>query len=232
MKSGFDINRIENDGYLIMPLSMSRLAAGQSPEECYEVFKYFLSKLEAYSNDVVLLYTNGLYMNAGDASFELRKKLNLQTLNHAVALRSLIQKKKEFIPNAFHFLPIDYVILNSPYFSEYQSKLKKLEETDEKFRAVLTKDAAGREYNEANVHFLLEEIVVAHLLRQRSVELPRTLVRNDIWRLIVYPGGYLEADAYQWKQKVLPQNDVINPYGGAQYDFSEKKLFIFDKESI
>ena len=35
MKSGFDINRIQEDGYLIFPLSMNRLATGQNPEVAY-----------------------------------------------------------------------------------------------------------------------------------------------------------------------------------------------------
>jgi len=227
MKSGFDISRIKGDGYLILPLSMARLAGGQTPEECYEIFKYFSTKLEQYTNDVVFLYTNGLYMNAEGVPFELRKKFNDQALNHAAALRSLIQKKKEFIPNAFHFLPIDYVILNTPQYSPYLAMLKKAEAQDEEFRAALQKDAAGREYNEANVNFLLEEITVAHILKQRLVELPRTLVRNDIWRLIAYPGAYLNGEKYQWKNKILPQEDTINPYVDGHYDFSQKKLFVF-----
>ena len=98
MKTGFDINRIQDDGYLILPLSMSRLATGQSPEFCYEVLGAFLEKLETFSSDVVLLYTNGLYFNSEEVSFENRKKTTQQALNHIQALRKLIEKKKEFIP--------------------------------------------------------------------------------------------------------------------------------------
>ena len=227
MNSGFDIKRIAGDGYLIVPLSMSRLANPPPPEKCYEIFDYFLGKFETLSNDVVLLYTNGLYMNSDDASLELRKKMNGQALNHAVALRNLIHKSKDFIPNAFHFLPIDYPILNAPQYTSYLAKLRKAEQSDAAFRDALMHDMAGREYNDANISFLLEEIVITHILRQRLVELPRTLVHNDNWRLVVYPGQPLTSDKYQWQHGLLPQTDKSNPYAGGQYDFEQKAYIDF-----
>ena len=42
----FDINKLPaTDGYLIFPLSMSRLQGGQSPEECYSVIERFEGKI-------------------------------------------------------------------------------------------------------------------------------------------------------------------------------------------
>jgi hypothetical protein len=227
MKSGFDINRIQEDGYLIMPLSMSRLAKGQTPEFCYEILDKFLKKIETFSNDAVFLYTNGLYFNSEEISFENRKKTNQQILNHVSALRKLIESKKEFIPNAVHYLPIDYVIINSPHFKTCFDLLKKLEAEDEEFKELLVQDSQGREQTEANSNFLIEEIAVAHILRQKLVELPRTLVRTDAWRLVAYPGAPLFSDMYQWKKKVLPQKETSNPYAGAQYDLTEEKLIVF-----
>jgi len=229
MKSGFDISRIDGDGYLILPLSMSRLATGQSPEVCYEIIQYFTKKLSTFSNDVIFLYTNGLYMNSNDVSFSLRQRLNQQVLQHSIALRTLLEKKKEFIPGAFHFLPIDYVILNSPVFQSYLSTLKKHEKEDENFRLALQQDTFGREYTEANVSFLLEEIVVEHIVRQNQIDFPRTLVRNDVWRLVVYPGGLVNGSLYQWSQNLLPKQKTANPYAGAVYDYNEKKLLVFDE---
>lgn len=232
MKSGEEINRISDDGYLVLPLSISRLAAGQSPEEVYETFGHFTPKLEIFSNDVVLLYTNGIYFNSEDISFEKRKKLNQQILNHTAALRSLILKKKQYMPGAFHFLPVDYVILNSPQFGEFFSLLKKAEEVDETFRQNIQKDMGEREYNEANTNFILEELAIGHIIKQRLVEFPRTLVRNDIWRLICYPGAYLYSDVYQWKQNILPKPDKINPYNSGQYDFASKKFWDYNDVQI
>jgi hypothetical protein len=228
MKSGQEINRISGDGYLVLPLSVSRLAAGQSPEEVYEIFGYFAPKLEVFANDVVLLYTNGIYFNSEEISFERRKKLNQQILNHATALRSLIFKKKQYIPGAFHFLPVDYVILNSPQFGEYFGLLKKREADDKEFRFAIQQDMGEREYNEANTNFILEEVAIAHIIRQRLVEFPRTLVRNDIWRLLCYPGGPILSDAYQWQNNILPRPDTINPYNSGQYNYTSKQLYDYN----
>ena len=232
MRTGFDVNKIEGDGYLILPLSMSRLANSQNPEWCYEMLRFFREKLESYGSDVVFLYTNGLYFNSTEISFENRKKTNQQVINHNAELRKLVEGGKDFIPGAIHYLPVDYVILNSPQFHEFFARLKKLETEDEQFRSLLVKDGNGREQNEANTNFLLEEIAIGHILREKMVELPRTLVRNDVWRLIAYPGMYLLSDAYQWQKKILPQGDKSNPFSGTQYDCEQKKLFVFDDEQL
>ncbi|EKE10864.1 MAG: hypothetical protein ACD_15C00191G0010 [uncultured bacterium] len=229
MKSGFDINLIDGDGYLILPISMARISAGQSPEEVYEIFHYFIKKIRSFSNDVVLLYTNGLYFNAENLSHEQRVKTNQQIIDHSHKLRQLIEKRKDFMPNAFHFLPIDYVILNAPKFRDYFNALKKREKNDKDFQASIKKDIGDREYTEANVNFMLEEIAVTHIIREREVEFPRTLVRNDTWRLVAYPGKFMQSDLYQWKNNLLPKKDSINPFAGSHYDFSEKKIYLFEE---
>ncbi len=170
-----------------MPLSMSLLGSRQSPEFCYSVLEVFLKKLESFSSDVILLYTNGLYFNSEEISFENRKKTTRQSLNHITALRNLIEKKRQFIPSALHYLPIDYIIFNSPHFKDFFEKLKKLETQDEEFRKLLIADSKTQEYTEANMNFLIEEIVVAHILRENFIELPKTLVKTESWRLIAYP---------------------------------------------
>ncbi len=232
MKSGFDINKIKDDGYLVLPLSMSRLGSGQSPEFYYQVLESFLDKLETFSNDVILLYTNGLYFNSEEISFENRKKTTQQALNHIYAFRNLIEKKKKFIPAAIHYLPIDYIIFNSPHFKEFFSELKKLESEDLIFRGLLVSDSKDKQYTEANINFLIEEIVVAHILREKLVDLPRTLVKNDTWRLIAYPGKPLSSDIYQYKKNILPKKSGVNPYSGSQYDLTEKHLVIFDEVEV
>ncbi len=229
MKSGFDINKIQNDGYLILPLSMSRLATGQSPEFCYKVLEDFLNKLETFSSDVVLLYTNGLYFNSEDVSFENRKKTTQQALQHIYAFRKMIESKKQFIPGTVHYLPIDYVIFNSSSFKVFFDILKNLEKEDSKFRELLIADSKNLEYTEANINFLIEEIVVCHIMRQKLVEFPRTLVKTDTWRLVAYPGKPLSSDIYQWKNNVLPKKEKINPYSGSQYDLESKQLIVFDE---
>ena len=109
-------------------------------------------------------------------------------MNHIYALRNLIEKRKDFIPNAIHYLPIDYIIFNSPYFKDFFDKLKFAEQTDDAFKKTLLQDIKnGQKYTEANINFLMEEIVVNHIIREGFIDLPQTLVRNNTWRLIAYP---------------------------------------------
>lgn len=214
---------------------MSRLwkGKGQSPEECYEVIQYFESKVSQVGIDLLFLYTNGLYYNNDESALSVRKRTNQQMIDHKNRLLKLLIKNKKYIPQAVHFIPWDYVILNSPQFSEYYQTLIKLKENDEKFKIILEEGLNGRENTEANINFFVEEIVVTHLIRQKLIEFPKTLVKQDKFRLVIYPGTYLKADLYQWQKKTLPQpensNKNSNPYYASHYDFAKKIINNFDE---
>lgn len=235
MAQSHDINKLPTDGYLVLPLSMSRLGkgAGQSPEECYEIIEYFETKVSQVGIDFLFLYTNGLYYNNSESALSVRKKTNQQMIDHKNRMLKLLIQGKRYIPQAAHFIPWDYVILNSPQFSEYYQTLIRLKETDDKFTTFLKEGLNGRENNEPNINFLIEEIVVTHLIRQRLIEFPKTLVKQDKFRLVIYPGTYLNADVYQWKNKILPQPENqhknSNPYYASQYDFTKKVINSFDE---
>ena len=226
----YDINKLPTDGYLIFPLSMSRLANGQSPEECYKMIKHFESKVSEFGIDLVILYTNGLYYNNTDSALDVRKKTNGQMLSHRNALYKMIVKDKKYVTQAVHFLPWDYTILDAPRFEDFFQILKKEGERNKEFGDLLTQGLNGREANEANLSFLIEEIVVTHLIREQLVSFPKTLVKKDTFRLVVYPGVHFEADKYQCQKGLLPKNeDCINPFRSAHYDFAKKVLVDFNK---
>ena len=228
----FDINKIPTDGYLVLPLSMSRLSSkkGQSPEEIFEIIKFFETKVSEVGIDFIFLYTNGLYYNNDESALSVRKKTNVQMIEHKNKILNLMIKSKKYIPQAAHFIPWDYIILNCPQYQEYYQKLVNLKNTDTTFKKILEEGLNGREATEANLNFIVEEIVVTHLIRQRLIEFPKTLVKQDKFRLIIYPGTFLKADLYQWKKKILPQTDKgnENPYYASHYDFSKKVVCNFD----
>jgi len=234
MINSYDINKLPTDWYLVMPLSMSRLEnwKWQSPDDCFEIIEYFENKVSQVGIDFLFIYTNWLYYNNDESALSVRKRTNQQMINHKNRLLKLLMKSKKYIPQAAHFIPWDYIVLNSPQFSEYYQTLIKLKETDEEFKFILEEWLAGRENTEANINFFIEEIIVTHLIRQKLIEFPKTLVRQDKFRLVIYPGSYLKADLYQWKNKILPQfensNENDNPYYASQYDFEKKIINNFD----
>ena len=225
-----DINQLPDDGYIIFPLSMSRLQGDQSAEKCMEYLAVLDTKLNLPTNDVVFLYTNGLYFNADELAINLRKKTNGQMLAHRSALKKLILKKKTYFPSAFHFLPFDYVLLNSDDFHHFFILLKQSFEKDSEFKKLVFESLGDREQTEANVHFILEEIVVAHIIREHLVEFPKSLVKKDDYRLIVYPGPLFRIEAYVWQKKILPQKPAseVGRYRSATYNPQEKALDRFD----
>jgi hypothetical protein len=223
-----DINKVPTDGYLVFPLSMSRISNAQSAEECHKWLEFFEDKLSVFGLDVVFLYTNGLYYNNEQSSLEVRKKTNGQMISHSNAVRNIVLKKRKYMPQALHFLPWDYIVLNSPQYEEFYLKLKKLDKEDKEFHELILEDLNDRKESEANVSFIIEEIVVTHLIRQKLVELPKTLVKKDNFRLIVYPGQPLKSDIYQWKNKILPQSKDFSFYA-SHYDISNKAIYNFDE---
>lgn len=235
-KEFHDINKLPSDGYLIFPLSMSRLNNGQSAEECYKVIQYFEKKISTIGVDGIFLYTNGLYYNNDEPALSVRKRTNGQMLSHRNALLKLVTKNKKYVPQAMHFLPWDYIVLNCPQYGEFFQKLLNLKEKDKTFATLLREGLNGREESEANINFLIEEIVVSHLIRQKMIELPKTLVKEDKFRLILYPGPFFKADLYQWKNKVLPQketkNNNSNPYYASHYDCENHVIYNFDEIEI
>jgi len=230
-----DLNQLPADGYIVFPLSMGRISNAQSAEECYKWLAFFEKKISMYGLDAVFLYTNGLYYNDDSPALEVRKKTNGQMISHSNAVRKLVIKKREFMPQAMHFVPWDYIILNSPEFDAYYNLLKKFDKEDKTFHKLVLDVLKDRKESEANVTFILEEIAVTHLIRQRMIEFPKTLVRKDNFRLIAYPGAPLKADIYQWQKNVLPRKEKDkneNPYYASHYDLDKKVLYNFDEVEL
>src|SRR3989344_5517951 len=91
------------NGFLIFPLSMSRLACGQDPSSVYEWLEFFKKKITEQTIDVIILYTNTLYFNSEEKAYILREKTNNQMMTHKRELAKLISHNKEFSPKAIHF---------------------------------------------------------------------------------------------------------------------------------
>jgi uncharacterized Fe-S cluster-containing MiaB family protein len=76
MKSGFDISLIKGDECIVLSVSLAKIEMGQRLEEICRVFDYFARKLHTFSNDVVVLYTSGLYFNSDEITYKERVKYN------------------------------------------------------------------------------------------------------------------------------------------------------------
>lgn len=222
------INRLPSDGYLVLPISMSRTATTQNAAGCYEILQYFAPKLESLNTDVIILYTDGLYANnSEESSWTVRQRLLTQMTSHRGALTRLIRKDRKFPPRAVHFLSWEQLVLDAPDFGYFRELLYRRLKSDKAFRDLLLHSLGDRPANDAHINFLIEETALTHIIRQKLVPFPRTLVREDAYRLVVYPGPYIAIDLYQWKHGVLPQKKDGRFYA-SQYNFNEKVLYNFE----
>jgi hypothetical protein len=206
-----DINRVPADGSLVLPLSLAKLHGQQSPTAIYDFLKSFADKIPHLGVDVIVLYTNGLYFNSSEVALDLRVSTTNQMMRHREELSAMIVQRREFQPPTFHYLPWDYVILRSDRFCEFMNKLEVAYARDAGFQAAIAADLGERGTTDANVRFLIEELVVTHLIRQKYVVLPTTMSTPGGWRLIAYAGPHMQSDVYVFQQQLLPHNAEISP---------------------
>lgn len=236
----FDISRVPGNGVLIFPLSMSRLHLGQDPKTLYDFLCFFDEKVIEKNIDVVFLYTNGLYFNNVEASSSYRKKTTAQMLTHKQELDKIIRKHNKFSPRAIHYLPWDYVILQSEQYLDLHSQMAKLMESDRIFNQLLRLEMKSNiEPSPEAYAFIIEETIVTYLIRNKLVPLPTTLSDMNGWRLLVYPGGCLTPDVYLYKEKILHQNKLINSdnwfnrlTSSSMYNMDKKVLVDYNKINI
>jgi len=239
-KEHFDIKKVPGDGFLIFPLSMSRLSTSLSSEKLYGFLEFFEEKLicKCKSCDVILLYTNDLYLNSDEKAYQLREKILEQMLNHKSAFQSLLLKRNRFVPSAFHFIPWDYTLLNSLNFNSERARLNICMNNDPLFRAALSQDLqfAKREITESNIAFLIEELVVSHLLMEKEVHFSPRLSKADGWRLLCYPGDPPFSLIYLWKKNFLGNRSDMEKshqlFARSFYNMESKILIDFNLTSI
>jgi hypothetical protein len=225
----FDLNRIPENGQIVLMLSMSRLFMGQNAKKIYEAILHFWSKATELSIDFYCIYTNGLYFNSSQSGLDIRRRTTNQMLQHVRELRSLILEDKKIPLKAVNFLVWDSLILSESSFLETQSSIYQLYDDDVNFRALV--DMASKyEFGERQVRFVLEETVVTYLLRESLIPLPVLFSNTQAWRLLVYMGGPLLSDIYLSQfSKFRAKKEVPTWFHKAcrhgMYD-AEKRIFV------
>lgn len=235
MRQHYDIKRISESGTLVLPLSQSKLHGTQGPEAIYTFLKRFSNKIHSLSVDVVILYTSSLYFNSEEISLNLKTKTTNQMVQHRAELSKKIDQRREFIPQAIHYLPWDYVILNSDKYFEFFTELQLAYKKKHEFRASVEFDLKDRGVTDANIKFVLEELAVTHLIRQNFVNFPATLSKPNGWKLIAYPGDSLTSDLYLYKNQLLPLNALTpnkGEYSRGLYNYEKDYLIDFKYMSL
>lgn len=232
----YDVNRFNHHGQFVLPISQSKITTSQKPKKIMEYLDSIgRNKVADVKIDVYIVYTNGLYQNSSDNTMESRLKNIAQVSNHAQELKKLISKTHGHIPGAYHFISWDYFIINSPLYSKFFSTLHKLLKTNREFQKTISTDLfnINKKINLSNTNFILEELTVNHLLRQKFIKLPTLLSKEDTsWRLIIYPGNPLLSDVFLNQENLLPENnkpEAENTFANSLYNCELEKMFDFKR---
>jgi len=221
-------SKIPTDGYLILPISMSRSNNSQSAQIYNEILTQCQQRCADPSTvDVIILYTASLYYNnQHETAWEVKRRTTSQMVSHKAALQQLIQRRDDLQLHV-RFMAWDQIVVDAPDYQRFYQKLLRRVSIDQALYDLAIYSIGNREMGEAAISFLVEETVIAHILRQKRVTLPKHNVQNDHFRLLVYPGPYIAIDFYQWKLKILPQDKNIT-FGCSQYNSTSDELYTFD----
>ncbi len=230
MNDFYDLNRLPKNGTIVMPLSQSKLHTSQNPKSIYEFLEFFSTKIKSISVDVVFLYTNSLYQNNNGNSHEIKLKTTNQMTRHKLELSKLITDWREYTPQAFHFLPWDYIILNTDVYIKFLTALNQLFRINREFQNIVESDLHNIT-SKPNISFILEELVITHIIRQNYVKLPKTLATESGWRLVAYNGPCLKSDVYLLQNAILPINQTLydRRYTNCLYDYQANCLIHLDR---
>lgn len=233
----FDINKFPKEwGIIVLPISMSRIGNAQSPQACIDALDFFLNKIEVNRVGANFIYSEGLYMNLAQDAYETKNNFARTAVSHMNGVRNIVAKnyRKFQIDHAFNFESWFQMYLSHKNFFEVFKKVKGLYDSDPEFQRHVALDAVsqGKELNERQISFYLEEHTFAYLLLNRRLTLRNDFVNGrEQWVLLAYPGNPPRGQIYLFHQDPLGLNGDSNPYKG-QYDLVQKKFIPYLKVEL
>lgn len=105
---------------------------------------------------------------------------------------------------------------------------------DDKFRELLIKDAKkiGRELDERQIQFFLEEFVFSYLAMYGKFEITNPYVEGkEEWELLAYPGKPFLSQIYFVQTNIMGYEKKNKTYVG-HYDLIENKYYDFLKINV
>jgi len=215
---------------------MSRIDNSQSPAEYEKYLKYFTSKVQTPKVGIHFFYTEGLYMNLEEKAFENKNAFIQKMVNHKNGIKKIVRKNfLEFqIEKAFTFQSWFQMCLSSNDFLSVLKQTKDFYDHDEKFQALLKKDAEsiGRNLDEKQLQFFLEEFVFSYLAVYGKFEVTNPYVEGkEEWNLLCYPGKPFDSQIYFIQKNIVGFEKGDKTYIG-HYDLFENKYYDFLKIDV
>ena len=236
---------LPGNGLLVIPVSMARIGSESKlgARAIIEFLQDFKSKLQTYTTDVMILYTSELYLMISDDPSRDQDLFDEQISEHKRTLEKLVSanmrdESRRFIPNAFSFNTWSQIKSTSPNYRNIITQLRSWLKSDNQFKELLEYDleSSGRDVNQKNMDFILEEIAVTYLIQSYDVTLNLGITERNrnthTFRLICYPGELYLSFTYAMKKlpnKITGKTEEIR-FSRSYYNWEDKLLVNFDNE--
>jgi hypothetical protein len=153
-------------------------------------------------------------------------------VNHKNEFMKLVKKNPWYIEHAFAFITWSTVLIQANDFVTYLSRLKQRAKEDKEFTKAIKEDAdrAGRELDDNQINFFLEEALFMYLLGKGKIKLPNEFVNGkEQWVLTCYPGPPLKTEIYIYQKGIFGLKNPGNAYENSYYDLNRKLLYDFNR---
>lgn len=235
----FDINKLPpQKGLLLFGLSMNKLFLRHSPENCLADVRHFHpSKVTEPLIGLNFIYSDFLYLFSNRPAPDLKHSLMNQLISHKNGLQKIIEKNNlDFqIQHAFNWLTWAQLYIGTKDFHERFNVLKKIYKDDLLFQKYIKEDCAtyGRDMEDNQVDFFLEEFLMFYLLTKNAVKLPNEyIVNQQKWILFCHPGRPLKGTVYLYQLNPFKLDWPENPYQNAHFDLEAKQLIEFSRVDL
>jgi len=235
----FDINKLPAEkGLLLFGLSMNKLFLRQSPEKCLEDIRHFhTAKVSKPLIGLNFIYSDYLYLYSDKPAPELKDSFMTRVITHKNGLQNILEKNAlDFqIQHAFNYLVWNQLYVGTRNFNQLFSEVKKMYQEDETFQKYMQEDCEryGREMEDNQVNFFLEEILMMYLLTKNQVKLPNEYIEGQQkWVLFCYPGRPLKSTAYFYQKNPFNLDWPESLYQNAHYDLEAKQLIDFTRVDL
>ena len=235
----FDINKLPSEkGLLLFGLSMNKLFLRQSPERCVEDIRIFhTAKVSKPLVGLNFIYSDFLYLYSNKPAPELKHSIMNQIIDHKNGIQKILQKNSlDFqIQHAFDYMAWAQLYVGTNNFNKLFTTIKKIYSEDPLFQKYIKEDcdAYGRDMEENQVDFFLEEILMFYLLTKNQVKLPNEFIDGQQkWVLFCYPGRPLKSTVYIYQLNPFKLDWAENPYQNCHYDLESKELIDFSRVDL
>ena len=235
----FDINKLPQEkGLLLFGLSMNKLQNRQSAENCVEDIRHFhTAKVSKPLIGLNFIYSEFLYLYSNKPASELKNSFMNQIIYHKNGIQKILEKNSlDFqIQHAFNYMAWAQLYVGTKNFSQLFNDLKVIYNEDSLFQKYMKEDcdSYGRDMENHQVDFFLEEILMFYLLTKNQIELPNDYIeRQQKWILFCYPGKPLKSTVYLYQLNPFKLDWQENPYQNSHFDLEAKQLIDFNRVDL